>query len=66
VSYKKMVDISNAVKSALDNYQGISDSVQFEEIRFVTLRDEGVDVAGNVLFARVLTFFAHVYENQAT
>jgi hypothetical protein len=40
--------------------------VQFEEIRYVTMRDEGVEVPGVILYSRVLTFDAHVYESPAT
>ena len=65
-SYEKISDMSNAVKLALREYTGESDGVQFEEIRYVTMRDEGVEVPGVILYSRVLTFDAHVYESPAT
>jgi hypothetical protein len=65
-SYEKISSMSDSVKIVLDRYNGTNDGVQFEEIRFVTLRDEGVDVGGTILYSRVLTFDAHVYESPAT
>lgn len=65
-SYEAISAISAAVKLVLNRYTGSADGVQFEEIRYVTMRDEGVEVAGNVLYSRVLTFDAHVHESPAT
>lgn len=65
-SYEKIDEMSAAVKLVLNRYTGSADGVQFEEIRYVTLRDEGVEVSGKVLYSRVLTFDAHVYESPAT
>jgi hypothetical protein len=65
-TYKKSAEIANAIEIALNRYTGTADSVVFEEIRFVTLRDDGVEVGGNILYVRVLTFDAHVNENPTT
>ncbi len=60
-NYEDVVVMDEAVEDALDKYEGTSDGVVFSEIRFVTMRDEGVNLEpGGNLYNRTILFEADV------
>lgn len=65
-SYEEVSEMSKAVELLLNNYEGTSDSIYFKQVRFVTLRDDAIDAAGQILSVRILTYEAEVYESPAT
>lgn len=60
-TYQKVDELDIAIEDALDRYTGTAAGVDFQEIRFVTTRDEGVNLEpGGNLYCRVISFEAHV------
>jgi len=56
-TYQLVNEIDDSITDLLSNYEGTSDGVVFKEIRFVTAKDEAVQIdSGDMLYARVLSF----------
>lgn len=65
-NYEAVDEMSKSVELALNNYEGEKQGVTFKQIRFVTLRDDAVEVQSTILSVRIMTYEAEIYEAPTT